>query len=116
MLIYSFHQDRLVLIGDAAHPMLPSFAQGAVQAFEDSYILASCLKYGTLNDFDKLRKSRIEKVQTQSRENMELYHSHALKRTILFNGAKWMDRFHQETLIKRLDWLYSYDVKSAVQS
>lgn len=30
---------RIALMGDAAHPMLPFFAQGAGQAIEDGYTL-----------------------------------------------------------------------------
>ena len=36
--------DRVVLLGDAAHPALPSSAQGAGQALEDSVTLAACLR------------------------------------------------------------------------
>jgi salicylate hydroxylase len=36
-------RGRLTLLGDAAHPMLPFFAQGASQAIEDAWVLARCL-------------------------------------------------------------------------
>jgi salicylate hydroxylase len=35
---------RVSLLGDAAHPMLPFFAQGAAQAIEDAFVLARCLR------------------------------------------------------------------------
>src|SRR3954453_20904013 len=34
---------RGVLLGDAAHPMMPFYAQGAAQSIEDPYILAGCI-------------------------------------------------------------------------
>ena len=34
---------RVVLLGDAAHPMMPFYAQGAAQSIEDAYVLAGCL-------------------------------------------------------------------------
>src|SRR6185295_17784825 len=34
---------RAVLIGDAAHPMLPYLAQGGVLALEDALVLGNCL-------------------------------------------------------------------------
>jgi salicylate hydroxylase len=35
---------RIVLLGDAAHPMLPFLGQGAANAMEDAMILTRCLK------------------------------------------------------------------------
>jgi len=37
-------EGRVTLLGDAAHPMFPFLAQGAVQAIEDAWVLASSLK------------------------------------------------------------------------
>lgn len=36
-------EGRVVLLGDAAHPVVPSLGQGANMAFEDAYELAGCL-------------------------------------------------------------------------
>jgi salicylate hydroxylase len=36
-------QGRVTLLGDAAHPVVPSLGQGANMAFEDAYELAECL-------------------------------------------------------------------------
>jgi 2-polyprenyl-6-methoxyphenol hydroxylase-like FAD-dependent oxidoreductase len=36
----SFHQGRVALLGDAAHPMTPNLGQGACQAIEDAVVLA----------------------------------------------------------------------------
>ena len=38
-----WHHGRVVLMGDAAHPMTPNIAQGASQALEDAVVLARCL-------------------------------------------------------------------------
>ncbi len=35
-------EGRVGLVGDAAHPMLPTFGQGAAQAFEDAAVLGKC--------------------------------------------------------------------------
>jgi 2-polyprenyl-6-methoxyphenol hydroxylase-like FAD-dependent oxidoreductase len=35
---------RILLLGDAAHPFLPTSAQGATQAMEDGVTIAVCLK------------------------------------------------------------------------
>jgi len=39
----SWHKDRVVLLGDAAHPTSPHLGQGANQAFEDTYHLVRLL-------------------------------------------------------------------------
>ena len=39
-------KGRVALLGDAAHPMLPFYAQGAGQAIEDAAALAVCLATG----------------------------------------------------------------------
>lgn len=41
--IERWHQDRVVLLGDAAHATTPNLGQGASQAIEDAYMLARCL-------------------------------------------------------------------------
>jgi salicylate hydroxylase len=38
-----WHTDRVVLMGDAAHAMLPHQGQGANQTIEDAIVLADCL-------------------------------------------------------------------------
>lgn len=39
----TWSNDRVTLLGDAAHPVVPSLGQGANMAFEDAYELAECL-------------------------------------------------------------------------
>lgn len=37
-------QQNITLLGDAAHPMLPTMGQGACTALEDAYVIAQCLQ------------------------------------------------------------------------
>jgi 2-polyprenyl-6-methoxyphenol hydroxylase-like FAD-dependent oxidoreductase len=37
-------QQNITLLGDAAHPMLPTMGQGACTALEDAYVVAQCLQ------------------------------------------------------------------------
>jgi len=41
--VEQFFDGHVVLLGDAAHPMLPSLGQGAAQAIEDAVVLADHL-------------------------------------------------------------------------
>ncbi|MEM8840495.1 MAG: FAD-dependent oxidoreductase, partial [Pseudomonadota bacterium] len=67
-----------VLIGDAAHPMLPFMAQGATMAVEDAVVLRNCLAGApvaeALERFNALRRPRVVRAQEASRENARLFH------------------------------------------
>ncbi|HVV75707.1 MAG TPA: FAD-dependent monooxygenase [Mycobacteriales bacterium] len=52
--------DRVVAIGDAAHPMLPCIGQGACTSIEDSIALALALRNGSLEEsLRRYRRSRL---------------------------------------------------------
>jgi len=109
-----WHDKHVVLLGDAAHPMLPSMAQGAVQSIEDAYMLAQCLKQ-TKNDgipiaiasyFDE-RIKRVTKVQRVSAQNLRLFHKSSLPAQILSYAPIWLAGKLVPGLVqKRNDWLY----------
>ena len=71
---------RVVLLGDACHPMKPHMAQGAAIAIEDAVILARCLeRHGddleaVFSMYEASRKDRASLVQKHSRENTWLRH------------------------------------------
>jgi 2-polyprenyl-6-methoxyphenol hydroxylase-like FAD-dependent oxidoreductase len=63
----SWHNDTMIVIGDAAHATSPSTAQGASMALEDAAILARCLRDApaipeALALFAGLRRDRVERV------------------------------------------------------
>jgi salicylate hydroxylase len=70
---------RVVLLGDAAHPMMPFYAQGAAQSIEDAYVLAGCLAasqddpVAALARYVKLRQPRTAWMQGLARREEELY-------------------------------------------
>jgi salicylate hydroxylase len=72
----------VTLLGDAAHPMVPHFGQGAGQAIEDGFALAILLEPATRNEipsrleaYQKLRLERTSRVQAASRQAGRLYRS-----------------------------------------
>ena len=69
--------DRVVLLGDAAHPAPPSAGQGAGMALEDAVMLAACLRRaGTGNERAALREyafrrqARTTRMLESSRVNL----------------------------------------------
>jgi 2-polyprenyl-6-methoxyphenol hydroxylase-like FAD-dependent oxidoreductase len=63
-------QGRIALIGDAAHPFLPTSIQGASQAMEDGACIAVCLQLAGKNNvgnalraYEKLRYERVKAIQ-----------------------------------------------------
>jgi len=69
-------RGRLVLLGDACHPMKPHMAQGAGMAIEDAAMLTRCLQETGLGDhrtafelYEANRKERASRVQAVSNAN-----------------------------------------------
>jgi len=69
-------KGRMVLLGDACHPMKPHMAQGAAMAIEDGAMLARCLQETGVDDFatafdlyEANRKERASRVQAVSNAN-----------------------------------------------
>ena len=100
---------RVALLGDAAHPMLQYFAQGACQAMEDAVCLSHMLS--AHDDFSKALEAyraqrflRTAKVQLMSRAIGEhIYHpagGHARLRNAIM-GAKTSEEWYGD-----LAWLY----------
>jgi salicylate hydroxylase len=107
-----------VLIGDAAHAMLPFAAQGAAMAIEDAFELAGAFS-GTLAGtsltvsqalaaFEALRLPRIEKARKRASLNRFAYHAAGparLARNFVFSTRA------TEAFLKDFDWLYGYRAK-----
>lgn len=69
-------RGRVVLLGDACHPMKPHMAQGAGMAIEDAAMLARCLAETGLSDhrtafalYEANRRDRASRVQSVSNAN-----------------------------------------------
>ena len=107
-------KGRIILLGDAAHPMLPFLAQGAAMAIEDGAVLADCIssyedKEKSLKYFEQIRKPRTSFVQLAARRNAKILHLSGLAaffRNIIMGYAG----------NKIFNKLYSYDALSAVNS
>lgn len=108
--------DRIIVMGDAAHPPLQYIASGAIMAMEDAECLAlyasEAAEKGEL-DWPKVlrevsdeRAPRCGRIQTTSRFWGELWHVDGLPRLIrneLFREAE------EAGWYKYADWLWDYD-------
>ncbi|MEU4833439.1 FAD-dependent monooxygenase [Streptosporangium sp. NPDC023615] len=66
--------ERMVIVGDAAHATSPSSGQGASMAIEDAVTLGRCLRDVPVTReafaaFERLRRERVERVVAQGRRN-----------------------------------------------
>ena len=109
----SWTRGRLVLIGDAAHPMLPHLGQGANQAIEDGVALAVFLEGrdaaevpDILPRFEALRRARTDVIQAEARRN-------GLRYDLKYADLAQRDREIAATAVFRRA-LYDYDVEAAV--
>lgn len=82
-------QGRVALIGDAAHPMLPWFGQGASSSIEDGVVLARCMLDSAdidtaLARYNTARFERVNFLQTESNlgtERMQGFDPYVLRDT-----------------------------------
>ncbi|RIJ22275.1 monooxygenase [Henriciella barbarensis] len=106
----------VTLLGDACHPMLPFQAQGAAQAIEDAYVLASKVEAGSdisvaLRRYEAARKPRASRIQAASRSNMKTFHKGSLPGQAATYGPMWIaGQFLPGVVRSRLDWIYGHDV------
>jgi salicylate hydroxylase len=104
----AWHQgEDTVLIGDAAHAMMPFAAQGAAMAIEDGFELASFVAEGKpLAAFAAHRKDRVARVRSRGAFNRFAYHARGpirLGRDFLLSLRR------PESLAADFDWLYGYE-------
>jgi salicylate hydroxylase len=106
----SFSAGRLVLLGDAAHPVLPYLAQGAALAIEDALSLGQVLEaspgdlIAAFHRYEKLRRARVDRVQSLSRRYGWIYHVSGPIRL-----ARNFVLGRRNEVLKDFDWLYGTD-------
>jgi salicylate hydroxylase len=108
---------RATLLGDAAHAMLPLFAQGAAQAIEDAVVLAECLRDAdaasapaALQRYEAIRRPRASRVQLMSRGREVRNH--------LPDGPLQQQRdaeFANGDPLRDSAWLYGHDALAQAQ-
>ncbi|MFD7256570.1 FAD-dependent monooxygenase [Streptomyces sp. NPDC059874] len=102
--------DRVTLLGDAAHPMLPHHGQGAGQALEDAVALAHFLD-GTpagLRRYEEFRRPHTTRVQLGSRGGG------TQKVRSSGDGAADGAGSGLDQVVEDVSWIHHYDVEAAL--
>jgi salicylate hydroxylase len=111
-----WHQDRLALLGDAAHPTLPFLAQGANMALEDAWVLARCLSEdpdpgAALARYAGLRRPRAARIVQAATDNAAHYHLRPGPMRFAAHGAlRLANRFAPHLVTGKFDWVHRFDV------
>lgn len=101
---------RVALLGDAAHPILPFLAQGAVLAMEDAQSIAACLADAdepsiAFERFAARRMGRARRVAAAATRNGRVYHLNgamALARNATLSATP------PQRLMAGYDWIYGW--------
>jgi len=113
--------QRVCLLGDACHSMLPFLAQGAVSAIEDAFFLVRCISQiespsqneltHAFKNYENVRKPRTSKLQSKARQQMKRYHRHTALSQLVSYGPLWaVSKTVPSLLHGVMDWVYKYDV------
>jgi salicylate hydroxylase len=110
----SWSRGRVVLVGDAAHTMLPHHGQGANQTIEDAVTLAACLADASPDDhaaafgrYERLRRTRTRQVQRSSWVTSDVLH--------LPDGPAARRRDEKlASLPEDFGWIHAYDARQAL--
>jgi 2-polyprenyl-6-methoxyphenol hydroxylase-like FAD-dependent oxidoreductase len=111
---------RTCLLGDAAHPFLPTSIQGCSQAIEDGCVLATCLALShadsaisahqkvptALRTYQRLRSERVKEAQKKGEKVRDMWHK-----------ADWSKVRENPASIRlpREDWLLKHDCERFVR-
>jgi salicylate hydroxylase len=109
---------RVVLMGDAAHPMMPFYAQGGAQSIEDAYVLAGCIAEAqdrpleALARFVRMRQPRTAWMQGLARREEELYQMNDAAAIRARNDRMRSNRIPETaTFPPEQERLYGYDAE-----
>jgi salicylate hydroxylase len=112
----AFSRGPFALLGDAAHPILPFLASGAVMAIEDAAVIAQELARtpddcpAAFERYQERRMPRIERLQEAVAKTGEIYHLHGPMR---FARNLALAAIPRKALLARNDWLYGFRVDDA---
>ena len=107
-------RDRVTLLGDACHSMLPMMAQGAVMAIEDGLVLARCVKkYGAgpdaLQRYEAARRERTNRCVSRPRSTTPGAFTIPISRMPRAPRPTSRANGQEDKVKARYEWLFTYD-------
>jgi salicylate hydroxylase len=118
----SWGSDRVVLLGDAAHPAPPSAGQGAGMALEDAVMLAACLRRAgagneraALREYTVRRKARTTRMLESSRVNLRNSQTSDPEQVLARNGYVRGLRRLSPVGPPMQEWLLAHDPVAAAR-
>jgi len=106
--VRQWNRGRVVLLGDAAHPVLQSYAQGAGMAIEDAGCITNLLEQydyeRAFAEFSKRRAMRTARMQLECRDVWKFYHEEGIERDV--RNMRLEGRTSEDSY-KCLDWIWN---------
>lgn len=100
---------RILLLGDSAHPFLPTSVQGAAQAIEDGVSIATCLRRAgkanvpvAVRVHERIRYERVKAAQKTGETTRDMWHK-----------TDWSKVKENPDIVQfpRIDWLMHHDAE-----
>lgn len=115
MVLGRWSKGRVVLMGDAAHALVPHHGQGANQSIEDAVVLADCIAAAgsqsiaeTFERYERLRRGRARKVVYASVTTGDMLHLPPGE-----NRDRRDERLaSHDAMLHHLGWIHGFDASN----
>lgn len=110
--------ERVTLVGDAAHPVAQYMAQGACMALEDAVTLGEAIAHcngdfaAAFALYESVRIPRTARIVWSTREMGRLYHAKGVERSV--RNLLWQGKSQQE-FYRALEWLYGWKEQNCLK-
>ena len=111
--------DRITLVGDAAHPVAQYMAQGACMALEDAVTLGKALAQcdgdaaRAFALYESVRIPRTARIVWSTREMGRVYHAAGVERQV--RNLLWKGKTQSE-FYRGIEWLYGWKEDNCLEA
>ncbi|WP_328410062.1 FAD-dependent oxidoreductase [Nocardia sp. NBC_00403] len=113
--VTTWHNDNMVIVGDAAHAVASSSGQGVSMAVEDAVTLATCLRdipdtAAALAAYEDRRRARVERVVAYGAETSSDKASSGLGRLLVRLLTPYFLKKAAKAGVAPLNWIFDYRI------